>query len=164
MENIISVFEKIKEIHINQIIDIIIAIAIYLVFRILSKKLAYITIRMFNIDLKNKRELKNNTFYNTLKVFYVILGIYLAILFLKVSLNIDETLFSIINRIFKIAVIVVIANGISNTLTINSNFIKKIKQKLNPELEDTMFKFILKAIRVVIYIIAGFFNNNRIRI
>ena len=156
MQQIYNVNEWIQSIQIKQIIDIIIAIGICLIFRILSKGLSYITIRMFKPKIKNKKSIKNNPFYSPLRVFYVALGIYLAILFLKQPLGINNTIISLVNKIFKIAVIMIFAKGIANCLTINSNSINKIKEKINPNLDDTMFKFILKAIRIVIYIIAGF--------
>ncbi len=156
MEQINSFINWIQSIKIENIIEIIIAIGIYLIFRITSRALSYITIRMFKPRIKNKKSIKNNAFYAPLRIFYTVLGIYLAILFLKTPLKISNELFIIINRIFKISVIIIFANGISNSLTINSNFINKIKQKINPELQDSMFKFILKAIRILIYIIAGF--------
>lgn len=156
MEHINNFVETIKSIQINQIVDILIAIAIYLIFRILSNSLSYITIRMFKPKVKNKKSIKNSAFYSPLRVFYAILGIYLAILFLKTPLGISNELFSIITKGFKIVVILAFSNGIANSLTTHSSFVVKIKEKVNPDIEDSMFKFILKFIRVIIYIIAGF--------
>lgn len=156
MEQISCFINWIQSIKIEDIIEILIAIGIYLIFRICSKSLSYITIRMFKPRIKNRKIIKNNAFYAPLRIFYVVLGIYLALLFLKTPLEISSEIFTLINRLFKISIIIIFANGIANSLTINSNFINKIKQKINPELQDTMFKFILKAIRILIYIIAGF--------
>lgn len=156
MENINNFIEKIKTIQMNQIIDILVAIIIFLVFRILSKSLSYITIRMFKPKIKNKKSIKNNPFYAPLRIFYVTLGIYIAILFLKNPIGISDEIIFIITKIFRISIILLCSNGIANSITINSNIVNKIKEKINPELEDSMFKFILKAIRIVIYIIAGF--------
>lgn len=156
MEQINNFIVWIQSIKITQIIDIAIAIGIYLIFRILTKSLSYITIRMFKTKIKNKKLIKNNPFYAPLKVFYVALGMYLAILFLKNPLQINDTLMTLVNKIFKIAVIIIFANGIAKSLTINSNSINKLKEKIKPEIDDSMFRFILKAIRIIIYIIAGF--------
>lgn len=156
MEQINNFILWIKSIQVTQIMDIAIAIGIYLIFRILTKTLSYITIRMFKPKVKNKKLIKNNPFYAPLKVFYVALGMYLAIIFLKNPLQINDTLMALVNKIFKIAVIIIFANGIANSLTTNSNSINKIKEKVNPDVDDSMFRFILKAIRFLIYIIAGF--------
>lgn len=156
MENIKNFVEAVKTIQMSQVIDIIIAILIYILFRCLSKSLAYMTVKIFKPKSKNKKEIKNNAFYNPLKIFYVILGIYLAIVFLRKPLGINNWINSKTDELFKISIIILLANGIANSLTTNSKTMSRLKEKMNPEVEDSMFKFILKAIRALIYIIAGF--------
>lgn len=156
MENIKNFVEAIKAIQMSQIIDIIIAILIYILFRCLSKSLAYMTIKIFKPKTKNQKEIRNNAFYNPLKIFYVILGIYIAMLFLRVPLEFNDWLNSATDSLFKISIIILLANGVANSLTTNSKTMNKLKEKMNPEVEDSMFKFILKAIRFIIYLIAGF--------
>lgn len=138
------------------VLDIIIAICIYLLFRILRKSLAYITIKIFKPKSKNKKEIRNNSFYKPLSAFYLILGIYLAILFLKTPLNMNEWIIEATKKIYRISIIILVANGLANSLTTNSKLVNKLKDRINPEVEDTMFRFVLKAVRFVIYIIAGF--------
>ena len=156
MENIKNFIESIKSIQTSQIIDIVIAILIYILFRCLSKSLAYMTVKIFRPRTKNKKEIRNNSFYKPLKIFYVILGLYLAILLVRQPLKINTWLNNKTDELFKISIIILAANGIANSLTTNNKSINKLKERMNPEVEDSMFKFILKAIRVIIYIIAGF--------
>lgn len=156
MENIRNFVEAVKAIQMSQVIDVIIAILIYILFRCLSKSLAYMTVKIFKPKAKNKKEIRNNAFYNPLKIFFVILGIYFAIVFLRKPLGINEWLISATDELFKISIIILSANGIANSLTTNNKMVSKLKERMNPEVEDTMFKFILKAIRFIIYIIAGF--------
>ncbi len=156
MENIRDFVETVRSIEISQIIDVGIAILIYILFRCLSKSLAYMTVKIFKPKSRNKKEIKNNAFYNPLKIFYTILGIYISILFIKKPLGISDWWNNAIYKGFKIAIIILAAIGIANSLTINNKNINKLKERMNPEVEDTMFKFILKGIKVVIYVIAGF--------
>ena len=156
MENIREFAETIKGIQMSQVIDIGIAILIYILFRCLSRSLAYFTVKIFKPKTKNKKAIKNNAFYTPLKVFYVVLGIYLALLFIRKPLNTGVWINSKIDELFKIAIIILSANGIANSLTTNSSLVNRLKDKMNPEVEDSMLRFILKAIRVIIYIIAGF--------
>ncbi len=156
MQQINEIIDNIKAIETFQIIDILIAILIFLIFRILSSVLSYITIRMFKPKIKNKKVIKESAFYAPLRAFYILLGIYLAIIFLKISLGIDENIIIIVNKVFKIVSIVIFAKGLSNSLTVKSSFVNKIKEKISPDIEDAMFKFLLRAIRIVIYIISGF--------
>lgn len=156
MENIKSFIEAIKTIQMSQIIDIVIAILVYILFRCLSKSLAYITVKIFKPKSKNKKEIRNNAFYKPLKTFYVILGLYLAILLIRKPLEINAWINSLTDKLFKISIIILAANGIANSLTTNNKSINRLKERMNPEVEDSMFKFILKAIRIIIYVIAGF--------
>ena len=156
MENIRSFIESIKEIQTSQVIDVVIAILIYILFRCLSQSLAYMTIKLFKPRTKNKKLIRNNAFYKPLKEFYVVLGIYIALIFVRQPLNTSEWLNGWVDQIFKIAVIILSANGIANSLTTNNRLVTKLKDRMNPEVEDSMLKFILKAIRGLIYVIAGF--------
>ena len=156
MENIKSFIEAIKTIQMSQIIDIVIAILVYILFRCLSKSLAYITVKIFKPKSKNKKEIRNNAFYKPLKTFYVILGLYLAILLIRKPLEINAWINSLTDKLFKISIIILAANGIANSLTTNNKSINRLKERMNPDVEDSMFKFILKAIRIIIYVIAGF--------
>ena len=153
MDNINNFVEAIKT---SQIVDILIAILIYILFRCLSKSLAYITIKIFKPKTKSKKEIKNNAFYTPLKTFFVILGLYLAILLIRKPLGINDWINNKIDVLFKISIIILTANGIANSLTTNNKSVNKLKERMNPEVEDSMFKFILKGIRIIIYVIAGF--------
>lgn len=156
MENIRSFVESIKEIQMTQIIDILIAILIYILFRCLSRSLAYFTVRIFKPKTKNKKAIKNNAFYAPLKVFYIILGLYLALLFIRQPLNTGAWINNWVDQLFKISFIILAANGIANSLTTNNKMVNRLKDKMNPEVEDSMLKFILKSIRVLVYVVAGF--------
>ena len=156
MENIRNFVETIKGIQMSQIIDIGIAILIYILFRCLSQSLAYFTVKFFKPKTKNKKSIKNNAFYTPLKVFYVVIGAYISLLFIRKPLQTPVWLNTAVDQIFKIAVIILSANGIANSLTTNNSLVNKLKDRMNPDVEDSMLKFILKAIRAVIYIIAGF--------
>lgn len=139
-----------------QIIDIIIAICIIILFRIFSSGLAYIIIRMFKLKTRNRKKIKESAFYNPLRVFFGILGIYIAILFLKQPLNISDEVVKIVTTIFKIISVIIFAKGLAESLTTKSSFVKRIREKTTKNIEDSMLDFILKIARALIYIIAGF--------
>ncbi len=156
MENIRNFVEIIKGIQTTQIIDIGIAILIYILFRCLSRSLAYMTVKIFKPKTKNKKLIRKNAFYTPLRVFYVVLGIYVAFVFLRQPLNTGKWLNDWIDQLFKISIIILAANGIANSLTTNNSLVNRLKDKMNPEVEDSMLKFILKSIRALVYIVAGF--------
>lgn len=146
IENLLSV----------QIIDLAIAILIVLFFRIFSSGIAYVIIKMFKFKTRNPRKIKESAFYNPLRVFFKILGIYLAILFLKLPLNINQEVIDLVGKIFKIVSVIVFAKGIAESFTPKSTLVKKMKEKMDKDVEDSMFDFMLKIVRGIIYTIAGF--------
>lgn len=155
MQQINNVIEFIKNIQINNIMDIIIALLIFLVFKLFSHTLSGLIIKLFSIKRK-KRDIKENPFYDPIKIFFSFLGLYLSILYLKTELNINDNIMLIITKTFKIITIIAFARGLANSITSKSHFTNKMKQKLSENIDDSMFRFILKFIKVLIYIIAGF--------
>lgn len=153
MNQIVEFIEYITSI---QLIDILIAISIILFFRIFSSVLSYIIIRMFKFRIKNSKKIKESAFYKPLKIFFIILGFYIAIVFLETPLNISEKLMRLFTIAFEIISVITFARGLSESFTPKSTLVKTLKEKLNKDDDDTMFDFILKIVRAVIYIIAGF--------
>ena len=153
MEQLIRFFENITTV---QIIDIAIAIAIILFFRVFSASFSYIIIRMFKIKEKKAKKIKESAFFNPLKIFFIILGFYLAIIFLKTPLHISNGIMKIVYKAFVIITTISFAKGLAASFTPKSTLYKKIKEKTSRNVEDSMFDFVLKVIRIIIYIIAGF--------
>lgn len=139
-----------------QIIDILIALGIILFFRIFSASFSYIIIRMFKIREKKAKNIKESAFYSPLKIFFIILGFYLAIVFLKVPLDITDEVMFVVYKAFIIISTIAFAKGLATSFTPKSSLYKKIKEKTSKNVEDSMFDFALKMIRAVIYIVAGF--------
>ena len=153
MEQLVEFWNRLTSI---QIIDIIIAIGIIVLFRILSGTFSYMIIRIFKIKSKTSREIKESAFFKPLKVFFIILGIYLAIVFLKTPLQINEQIMDIVTKAFKIISVIEIAVGLANSFTSKTILGKKLKKSLSQKMDDTVFEFVLKIARVFIYIIAIF--------
>ena len=153
MEQLVEFWNRLTSI---QIIDIIIAIGIIVLFRILSGTFSYMIIRIFKIKSKTSREIKESAFFKPLKLFFIILGIYLAIVFLKTPLQINEQIMDIVTKAFKIISVIEIAVGLANSFTSKTILGKKLKKSLSKKMDDTVFEFVLKIARVFIYIIAIF--------
>lgn len=156
MEQIMEFIEKIKQIELYQIIDVFIAVCIYFVFRMLSGGISYIIIRMFKPKIKSVKKIKENPFYDPIRIFMIVLGVYLAILFLKVQFGISEIVMLWVTKAFKIISILVFSNGFAKSFTTKGNFVNKLRDRVNANVDDAMFNFILKAVRFIIYAIAVF--------
>ena len=153
MEQIINIIESIKAL---QIIDVIVAICLIILFKVLSPSIAYIIIKLFKFNSKGKRAIKESAFYNPLKVFITILGVYLAVLFLKVPLNLPQNIMNIVTKVFQIISVLAFAKALASSFTVQSSLIRGIRKKWKNDVEDSMLEFALKVARAIIYIIALF--------
>lgn len=147
MEKIKIWIDSITTVH---IIDVAIAIGIILFFRIFSGTISYIIIRMFKIREKKAKSIKESAFFGPLKIFFIILGFYLAIVFLKAPLDITDEIMDIAYKAFIIISTIAFAKGLAKSFTPKSSLYKKIKEKTTKEVEDSMFDFVLKIVRIII--------------
>ncbi len=152
MDSILNVIENLNG---KNTIDLIIAIILIAVLDILSPVFAYIILKLFNFK-KSKKEIKNNTFFMPIKVFFKISGIYWAILFLKPDFNFSDEFIELVTKIYKIVVTITIANSLANSITRKSGFIRLIKEKSDKEINDNATKILVRVIKVLIYIVAIF--------
>ena len=153
MEQIGAFFSSITA---EKIIDIWIAIAIVVLFRIFSGGLSYIIIKMCKIKEKKPKRIKESVLYNPLKAFFVLLGLYIAIIFLRKPLDISTDVMMVVYRAFVILSTIIFAKGLASSFTPKSSLYTKIKIKTSRNnKEDSMLDFSLKIIRIVIYVLAG---------
>lgn len=152
MESILNI---IKNLNSQNTINLIIAIAFVAILDIFSPIFSYIIIKIFNFK-KTSKEIKDNTFYMPLKVFFRISGIYWAILFLKPTFGFSENFINIVTKFYRIIVTITIANSFANSITRKSKFIKILKEKSDKDINDSTARIIVRIIRVLIYIVVAF--------
>lgn len=152
MEFINKLIDFFKNLSLENIIDIGIGLAIIVIFKIFSSIFAYIIIKMFKFKVKDKKKIKSNGFYKPLKIFFVLLGIYIG----AMSLKLPENVFSIITKIFKICTIILTAKGFANLFDSTSETFSKIREKLHMEGTDTTVNFFSKIAKGIIFIVAAF--------
>ena len=147
-----EILDFFKSLTMENAIDIGIGLAIIVIFKIISSSLAYIIVKMFKFKVKDKNKIKNNGFYKPLKSFFIVLGIYIGFMVLKLPTDV----FAIITKVFKICVILLATKGFSNLFDSNSESFAKLREKLNFNGNDTTINFFSKVAKALIYIIAGF--------
>ena len=147
-----EILDFFKNLTIENAVDIGIGLAIIVIFKIISSPIAYMIVKMFKFKVKDKNKIKNNGFYKPLKSFFVILGIYIGFMVLKLPADV----FAGITKIFKICVILLATKGFSNLFDSNSESFAKLREKLNFDGNDTTINFFSKVAKALIYIIAGF--------
>lgn len=134
------------------IIDVIIAIGIIVVFKIFSTGIANVVTKILRKKMK-KTERKKSAMYNTTKKLVNLIGIYIAILFLKRPLLISTVIFVYITKIFKVLVIYSLARIIAESITMDT--FRKFSNN-NEDEGDGISTFVVKIIRGLVYIIATF--------
>lgn len=152
MKFINEIIEIFKNITLENIIDFGIGLAIIVIFKILSSPFAYIIVKMFKFKEKNKNKIKSSSFYKPLKTFFVLLGIYMA----AIALKLPENIFDIVTKIFKICTILLTAKGFANLFDTSSDTFSKFREKVHFDGTDATVNFFSKIIKAIIYIIAGF--------
>ena len=145
-----------EKIDLQLMMPILMAIGIVIIFRILSSLVSKIIIKILRTKNKEKTDVRKNPFYRPLKTIFTFVGVYVALNFFKETIAIDATLETIINKIIKIAMIIFVAKAFGEGLDEKNGLFTKIKTKSNKEIDPGTISIILKAIRIIIYIIAAF--------
>ena len=151
MDKLIDVINYFKTIDLKQVIDILIAIAIIIFFYIFSSGLSYILIRIFKRNKTDKERIKKMPFYKPLKIFFIVLGIFLA----TRVLQIQGKAMDIIKLVFKIICVILFAKALAGCFTADSKTMRKLQRKFMTDADDNRINFIYKIVRCTIYIIAG---------
>lgn len=152
MDKINEIINYLKNIDINNIITILIAILIFLLLKLFSNILSLFIVKLFNLKEKNKNKIKQKSIFKILNIFFPILGAYLGILFL----NLPENIVIVVNKVFKILVIFLTSLAIAKSITTDCGIFNQLNNKLGRKKDDTFLNFLIKLIRCIIYIIACF--------
>ncbi len=154
MDFIIDFIKNIDAQTAKQILYASIQIAI---FFILSGPVASLTIRLLSIKEKKKETTpKNSSFYKPLKMLVIFAGIALAFISLKKSISINAEFENTIWKIIKICMILLVTKAFILGLDKKSSITEKIRLKSNNKVDENTNKMIINAVRVLIYIAAGF--------
>lgn len=151
MEFINGLIEGIQQIQVETIVNMLMAIIIFILFSLFSSSLSYLLIKLCNMK-KNKTKIKNNVFYRPIRILFIVFGLYLGTLILKLPTDIMQ----IIQKALKITIICLIANAFGNMVNAKSEFGTKLQLKLGLNGDNTVANFIGKMLKAIIYIIAGF--------
>ena len=139
-----------------QFVDIVIAICIIILFRVLSSSIAYGIIKLFKLKVKKGRKVKESAFYAPLKILISVLGIYIAVYFLRKPLKLGSTAISLVNKTFTIISIIIFARGLAQSFTPGATLVHRMLKRADKTKVDSSTNFFLKIIRFVIYAVAIF--------
>lgn len=151
-----KITEIISGLTVEQIIDIVVAICVMILFRALSSTVAEVIVKIFMKKTKERKKPKANAFYLPLKTVITFIGIYIAINILINTLQMSMQGAAIVTKIIRISLIAFVAKAFGEWLDVKDGVFKKIKSKNDKELDETTTKLIFRTIKIIIYIIAGF--------
>lgn len=152
MESITNIIDKIKEIKPENLIDALIAIIIVVLFFMISNWISYGIIRLFKIKSKDKKQIKKDSFYKPIRNIIRVTGIYVGLMLLKVPTQYQ----TVIVKIYKIAIIIFVANGLANAFSPKAPIYSKIQERTGKKADDQVIGVISKVVKFLFYLIAGY--------
>ena len=147
MDKINELVAWIQSIELSQVINVIICIVAIIFTVIISPFISLAIAKIFGWK-KTKKELKNGIIYNALKYFLMATGILWSIRIL----GLNEEISNFVDKLYRIAIVWVIAKTVSDVFSKGKFFASKFKDKAN----DPMINIINKTIKVVLYILAAY--------
>lgn len=149
MEIIKEFIENVKE---RNFMDVLIAIAIVILFYMVSSLFSKIVIKLFKIKGNDKEKIKNSDIYKALKSIFMCAGLYIGLLIL----NLPENWFLLCSKIIRVGFILNIARAIAALISPESKLMKTVGKNEKIAENKTALNTISKIIKVILYIIAGF--------
>lgn len=156
MNYINNVINYIEGLDITNIIDLAVAIAVIIIFLLLSPIIVYFVLKIF-FRKDKKREIKASSLYKGLRVFVSLLGVYIATKILVLTPEQDK----LCDRFFRVLLICTISNTIAGVIELNEKNIlrTRIRNKDDVTAKD---KFTVtmtsKIIRILLYITAFYLS------
>lgn len=154
-----KIIQQIKDLKMETIVEILLAISVIIIFKIFSSIISKIIIKIFSkkgVQKQKINDIKKNPFYLPLKTIFTFIGVYIALNMLTKTLNLDDSLLAVISKVIKILMILLVARAFGEGLDEENGILSKIGTKSNKELDESTKKLVLKALKTIIYVLAGF--------
>ena len=152
MDKINEIIELMKNVETSQIIDVIVAIAILILFMIMSSGISYFVIRIFFKKVR-KEDIKESLLYKTVRIFLNFLGVYIALRVLKLT----EEQYVFINKCFRIVVIWSVVSSISGILELRILALERKENSFNKK-DKFASKVVATIIKITLYVIAAYLS------
>ncbi len=151
MNEFIDVLKGIEILNICSLFNIIGCLLIIFIFYVFRGPATYLIVRLLNLKEKDKNKIKKIGFYKPLKTFFLVLGVYLGIKSLGLSPKIEI----ILEKAFRIIVILLVAKSLTNMTAKNSKLMNKLNKKLHMANNGNIVGMVSKIIACIIYAFAG---------
>ena len=146
MEKVKSIFTTFFDINSFSVRKLAIAAGTIVAILIIRGILSRLILRIFKTD--GRESVKNSTFYKPLKGLFILIGTYAVLLYLGPTAEFRV----ILDKIFRICIILFFTLSIANQVSPGSRFEKSLKKRLT-KANDSIVVMICKTIKGIIYII-----------
>ena len=153
MNKIKDIITYLQNLETEQILNVIIALAILIMFLVMSSMISYAILRIF-YKKENNEEIKKTHLYKHIRLFINLTGLYISTKLL--TLPTEQTAFC--DKCYRIVIIWTIANIISGTIELRELIIDKIRNKKKDITDKDKYtvRVISKIIKVILYITAAY--------
>ncbi|MGN1012666.1 MAG: mechanosensitive ion channel family protein [Clostridia bacterium] len=148
MEKVKNIFGAFFDVNSFSIKKLIIAILFLFGFYVLKGLFSTLIIKIFKV--KGKENIKSNSFYKPLRIFFGSLGLYISLMILGPT----EGFKAIINKILRLLIIILCTYSLGNIVSPKSKFEKNLRKKIT-RANDAMIRMICKSLKVLIYVFGG---------
>ena len=143
--NAINVLQNFNDIE-RAMISLSILVIFFLLRKLFSKKVIRLLLKL---TLKTSTEVDERlvlSFKKPLNVFFLVTGVYLAV----VVLDVDVRVLLLTNKLFRIATIILVAWGLYNFSSNTVRFFSSFQNKIKADQNELIGRFIAKILKVVI--------------
>lgn len=144
------IYNKVLDPFNHDLVTFIEFMAIILVFLILCAPLTKLIVKLIHTLTNNKNKINESSLYKPLKIFFCLLGVFLA----SYTLNLSQEFSQILHKIFRILCILLISKSLINLFSSKKKF--KFLKNYNGKESKTLVSFFDKVIIMLIYIVTGF--------
>ena len=154
--------DSIKNIELTSYINLLIAMAIIVLFLIFTPIISYNVIKIFYKDAnktqkskqENKQNIKKSTIYKSLYLVLLVTGIFIAFKVMDLTVVQDQ----FVNKVYRIFLIWLVATGIAAIFESRAQILDKTNLPINIKRNSIFLSMAGKLIKIVLYIIAGYLS------
>lgn len=154
----IEFLEKTQIFNVCSLLDIVKCLITILIFGIIRRPVTFFVVKFLNLKVKDKEKIINMEIYKSIKSLLLVIGVYLGFKFI----DFPVTVVDVIDKVFRIFVILLVAKALATTVSKDSNLMKKLNKKLNMSNSTNVVGAISKTLSFVIYAFAIVISINEL--
>ena len=149
MDKIQEIIDFIKNVQTAQIINLMIAVIIIIVFILVSPSISVFLIKLF-LRNREKEDIKDSNIYKAIKNFLILSSIYIA----SKIINLQDFQNEIIDKCFIVVIIWSVARVVAGIFEVRENLVDKLTKGEANKKNAFFTTVVSKIVKIVLYVIA----------